>query len=310
MESEKIRMSNVIYQMLLLFMMMTVGYIANKTKIMDAESNKKISRLVINITSPAIVLDSVIGNNIENKVEVILVFVLATIPYIIFPILSKFVVKLLKTPKKREGTLEAMLVFSNMGFMGIPVISGIYGSDAIFYVSIFMLMFNLAFFSYGISILSEKKDNNKVNFRNIVNPGVVVSIIAVFIFIFEIPVPAILAEGVDLIGNVTTPLVMLVIGSTIAPVPIKEVFLEKKLYLITLLRLMVYPVIIWLLLNKFITNQTLLGVTVLLSGMPTAANVVMACNEYGGDAEFVSKGIFFTTLGSLLTIPILTLLIG
>lgn len=301
-------MNNILQQMLLLFILMAVGYIANKTNIMDEESNKKISKLVINITSPAIVIDSVIGNKIENKLEVIVVFLLAILPFILFPLLSKLMVKIIKVPEKTKGALEIMLVFPNMGFMGIPVIGGIYGSDAIFYVSIFMLVFNIAFFSYGIATLS-KHDGDKFNPKNLINPGVISAILAVFIFVFEIPFPELLSRSIGMIGDVTTPLAMLVIGSTIANVPMKEVFLEKKIYLITFLRLIAYPVIIWLLLKNFIANDTLLGVAVLLSGMPIAANVVMACNEYGGDSGFVSKGIFLTSLLSTITIPLLSILI-
>lgn len=301
-------MYNVLQQMILLFILMAVGYIANKTKIMDDESNKKISKLVINITSPAIVIDSVIGNKIEDKLEVFIVFILAILPFVLFPILSKLMVKIIKVPDKTRGALETMLVFPNMGFMGIPVIGGIYGSDAVFYVSIFMLIFNVAFFSYGIATLSSQS-GNKFNIKNMINPGVVSSLIAIFIFVFEIPFPILLSKSIGIIGDVTTPLAMLVIGSTIATVPMKEVFLEKKIYIVTFIRLIAYPVIIWLLLKNFIGNETLLGVAVLLSGMPVAANVVMACNEYGGDSEFVSKGIFLTSLLSIFTLPLLSILI-
>lgn len=301
-------MNNVLQQMIILFILMAVGYIANKTKVMDEESNKKFSKLVINITSPAIVIDSVIGNKIENKLEVLIVFLLAILPFVLFPILSKMMVKLIKVPAQTKGALEIMLVFPNMGFMGIPVIGGIYGSDAVFYVSIFMLIFNVAFFSYGIATLSHH-DGNKFSIKSMVNPGVISAILAIFIFLLEIPIPSILADSIGIIGAVTTPLAMLVIGSTIASVPMKEVFLEKKIYIVTFIRLIAYPIIIWLLLKNFIKNDTLLGVAVLLSGMPIAANVVMACNEYGGDSEFVSKGIFLTSLLSILTIPLLSLLI-
>lgn len=303
-------MIDVINRMLLLFILMAAGYIANKTKMLNEEGNRIVSRLVINVTTVATILDSVAGNKIENKSEILVVFILAVFPFVVFPVFSKIAVKLLKVSESRRGAFEAMLVFPNIGFMGIPVISGLYGQEAIFYVSIFMLIFNITFFSYGIAIIGKKSGSNKINFRSMINPGVVSSLMALVVFFFEIKYPVPLAESFEMLGAVTSPLAMMVIGSTIANVPVKEVFKEKKIYIYAAIKLILYPVFTWIVLRNFVPDQTLLGIAVILSGMPTAANVVMACNEYGADSEFVSKGIFFTTLGSMFTIPLLTSLLG
>lgn len=303
-------MQNVIYQMMILFLLMMVGFIANKTKVMDADSNKKVSKLVINITSPAIIIYSVVGNPLNNKRELAVIFLIAIIPFTIFPLIAKGILKLLKISQQQKGTFEVMLIYSNMGFMGIPVISGIYGTDAIFYVSIFMLMFNISFFSYGVSTLRGGSASEKISIKRIINPGVVAALTGLIIFLLEIPLPSVLTETLGIIGNVTTPLAMIIVGSTIAEVSVKEVFMDWKIYIYTFLRLLILPIIMWILLRNFIVNETLLGVAVLLMGMPTAANIVMACNEYGGDGDFVSRGIFLTSLGSLLSIPLLVALIG
>lgn len=303
-------MSNVIHQMMILFLLMLVGFIANKTNVMDTESNKKVSKLVINITSPAIIIYSVAGSALINKSELIVIFLIAISPFVVFPIIAKGITKLFKIPQKQKGTFEVMLIYSNMGFMGIPVISGIYGTDAIFYVSIFMMIFNISFFSYGVSLLRKKDKSEKVSLKRIINPGVVAATTGLIIFLLEIPLPSVLTETLGIVGNVTTPLAMIIVGSTIAEVSIKEVFMDWKIYIYTILRLLILPIVMWLFLRNFIANETLLGVAVLLMGMPTAANILMACNEYGGDGEFVSRGIFLTSVGSLLSIPLLVSLIG
>lgn len=298
-------MSIVASRMMLLFLLMAVGYVANKVRILNADGNKVLSKLVINVTMVATILDSVAGNQIKSKSEVIIVFVLATLPFIIFPFMSKIIIKLLGKAVSKKNELEVMLVFPNIGFMGIPVLGGIYGETAVFYISIFMLMFNIFFFTYGIGTLGKSSGMGKINIKNMINPGVISAFLALGIFLFEIQLPTVLAETIDILGGVTTPLVMIVIGSTIADVPIKEVFKEKVIYIYAIIRLLLYPLIIWFLLRNFITNEILLGVAVITAGMPTATNAVMACNEYGGDGEYVSKGIFLTTLGSMFTVPLL-----
>lgn len=301
-------MGHVIYQMALLFILISIGYISNKTKILDSEGNKRISKLVMNVTTPATIFTSVIGNHIENKSEVWMVFILAILPFVIFPILSKIAIKVIKIPGDKRTAFEVMLVFPNVGFMGIPVISGLYGKHAVFYVSFFILIFNIAFFTYGVTTL-KKSSNSKIKLREILNPGIISALLAIPIFLFEIPFPKIIVESCNILGGLTTPLAMLIIGSTMASVALKEVFLQTKLYLFAMLRLLIYPIVIWLLLKNFVFNETILAIAVLLSGMPTAASVVMACEEYGNDSSFVSKGIFLSTLGSMFTIPLLTLLL-
>lgn len=296
--------------MLLLFILMAVGYVANKVHVLNDEANKVLSKLVINVTMVATILDSVVGNQIENKSEVIIVFFLAALPFVLFPFISKILIKIMGKAILKKNELETMLVFPNIGFMGIPVISGIYGEEAVFYLSIFMLMFNISFFSYGIATLGKSTRSGKIKIKDMINPGVISAFIAIIIFVFEIQLPVVLVETLDMLGGVTTPLAMIVIGSTIANISVKEVFTEKLIYVYTILRLIIYPFIVWLLIKNFINNEMLLGITVIVSGMPTAANVVMACNEYGGDGEYVSKGIFLSTLGSMFTIPLLVYLLG
>lgn len=303
-------MNDVINRMALLFILMAVGYAANKASILDEKGNMIVSKLIMNVTMVATILDSVAGIQIEDKSELVVVFALAAIPFIIFPIISKILIRIMKTPGDKRAAFEAMLIFPNLGFMGVPVISGLYGEEAIFYVSIFMLVFNLVFFSYGLIILSKNTEAGKINFRSMLNPGVVASLFSMVIFFFDIRFPVPIAESLDMLGGATTPLAMIVIGSTIADVSVREVFTEKRIYIFAVIKLIIYPVIVWLLVRNFVENQSLTGIAVILTGMPTAASVVMACNECGSGAKFVSKGIFISTLGSMITIPLLTALIS
>ncbi|PKG23160.1 transporter [Niallia nealsonii] len=295
-------MNNILYQLILLFGLMAIGLIAKKSKILDEDSDRSISRLIVNITIPATIISSSIGQNIENIMPVIVVFFLAVVTFIITPLLSIIFVKNLKMDK----TYKLMLNYSNLGFMGIPIVSSIYGDKAVFYVSIFMMVFNISLFSYGISILQESKV--RWSFKKMMNPGIVSAIIALGIFMFEIPVATPIENLITSIGNITTPLAMLVIGSTIADVKIMEVLKDKMIYIYTILKLVIYPSVIWGILQFFIQDSMMLGIAVILSGLPAAGNVSMLCMEYNGNVKLVTEGIFMSTICSIVTLPILMLL--
>ncbi|MEK4189932.1 AEC family transporter [Paenibacillus sp. FSL L8-0494] len=294
----------IITQILILFGLMAIGFIANKRGILDESSDRSFSKLIINIAIPATIISSSIGQNMDNKMEAMTVFAVAMAVFIITPIFGRFFVKKLKMNK----TYEIMLVYSNLGFMGIPIISSIYGESAIFYVSIYMMLFNISLFSYGISII-QKDDASRVGiFINLINPGIISAILGLVIFILDIPVPLPLVKLLATIGSVTTPLAMIVIGSTLAAVSIRDVIKDKTLYQFTFLKIVLIPGVLWFILQFFIHDAMILGIAVILTSLPTAGNVSMLCLEYDGDVELVTKGIFMSTIFSLVTIPVLLFL--
>ena len=206
--------------------------------------------------------------------------------------------------RKNNKVYEAMYCFSNLGFMGIPVINAIYGASAIFYLSIFMIPFNVLVYSYGVVLLSEQK-RQKIDLKKIANPVVFAAAIALFLYFSGVKTPAVINETVALLGGITTPLAMVTIGSTLALIPLKDVFFDWRMYLFALGKLLLLPVITYVSFKWFIQNELLLGVMVVVSAMPVASNVTIICTEYGGDSHTVTKGTFITTVLSLVTIPIL-----
>lgn len=296
-------MVNILYQLILLFGLMAIGFIARKSKVLDENSDRSISRLIVNITIPATIISSSMGQNIENRMNVIIVLTLAAAMFIITPFFSMLFVKILKMDK----TYKLMLNYSNLAFMGIPIVSSIYGEMAVFYVSIFMMVFNISLFSFGISVLQE--NTTRWSFKRMVNPGILSAICALIIFMFQIPVTLPIRNLIDSVGSITTPLAMLVIGSTMADVEIKDVLKDKMIYIYTVLKLVIYPALIWVIFSFFVHDPMLLGIAVILSALPAAGNVSMLCMQYNGEhdgsTKLATKGIFMSTICSILTIPIL-----
>lgn len=297
----------IVHQLILLFGLILVGYAINKCGIVDAVSNEKISKLLVNVTIPATILHSAVTQKMESGGQVILIFGIAILYYILMPFVSFFIAKLLK----KDASFQLMLTYSNLGFMGIPIISSIYGTEAVFYVTVFMMIFNVSIFTHGVYLLSKNQEGKKgFHFKSMLNAGVLSAVLALLIFLFQIPIPSDLDSLFSSIGSITTPLAMIIIGSSLAEVPIQSVFLDKSMYLLAVCKLFVYPLLVWGVLRLFLNDSMLIGISVLLASLPTAGNVSMVCSEYGGQLDEVSKGICISTLFSMLAIPFWIMLVA
>lgn len=283
---------------------MAVGYIANTIGVVNDSSNKHFSKYIVNIAIPFTIINPTINQVSIDKMEVLRIMGFAIGMFIFIPAISFIIVKILKI----ERTYELMLNYSNLGFMGIPVISSMYGEKAVFYISIFMMIFNISIFSHGVIILNANNDNFKINLKSLLNSGIISAFIALAIFMFKIPVHLYIRNILSSVSNSMTPLAMIVIGSTLADVEIKDVFTDKMLYVFTLLKMFVYPLMTYAVLYAFGGNSMVVGITVILVGLPVAGNISMICSEYDGNIELVTKGIFMSTVFSIISLPILMLL--
>jgi predicted permease len=302
------QISAIIKQMTVLFLVLSVGYSANKLKVMSGASNSLLSKMVMNITMPCTILSSVMSGEVtmtENEALFFGLMILCT--FVIASILIIPVPYLIKAPAADKGLYRFLIAFGNVGFMGFPVTYSIFGQASVFYVALFNIPFTIIAFSVGIVMVAGKK--GRIDLKLFINPSLIASIATIMLFALKIETPVVIAETADLLGRVTTPAAMLIIGSTLASIPVKKVFSQWRLYPVTLLKLIVVPIITWAVLRLFIRNDLMLGILVVLSGMPTATAATMIALEYGGNDRLASTGVFITTLFSVVTIPALMFLL-
>ena len=142
------------------------------------------------------------------------------------PVISFVLVKLMRIPMHQKGLYMFMTIFSNTGFMGYPIMKALFGNDAVFYTALFNILFNLEVFTLGVILINYGNDvKMKLNPKNLLSPGVVASIIAIFIYFLEIPIPDVIANSCGMVGDMTTPLAMMIIGATLANIKVKELSL-------------------------------------------------------------------------------------
>ena len=172
-----------------------------------------------------------------------------------------------------------------------------------------MAIFNISIFSYGILLLGGT-GGDKLQFRKMINPGTVSAVAAVLLYLGSVSVPTILLDPITAVGNTTTPLAMMVIGASLANGKVRDLFTEKSMILFTILRLLILPLLAWGVCQILgIQDRLLAGALILISGMPVASNTVMLCTELNRDGDYIAKGLLISTLASVVTIPLISMLL-
>lgn len=300
-----------------LLLAMVIGFFLFKKQILTEDTNKKLSALIVQFTCPCIILNSVASVSHNDAHLVLRLFLAGIVMYMIFPAIAYLVTGLMRVPAHLRGTYMCMLIFSNNSFMGYPVVQALFGESAIFYITIFNMPFNILFFSLALHLF--KKDaaigsgayeREKINPRNFINNGIIAAIAALVIYFANIPMPDIFFECVGFIGNITTPLSMIIIGSSMAAASLKEIKTEKGIWPMLPIRLIGMPILVWAFMHLVTDDPILIGICTVGAGMPVASLVAMGSAPYPRQNKCASIGVVISTLFSLITIPIMAVLLG
>lgn len=301
-----------VQQMAILFIVMMAGLLASKLNIITSDVSKKLSSMVVKISNPCFIVSSVLGDNntIQGR-ELLLTAGIAVIMYIALMLVAAVLPKLLRVPQESSGVYRAMTVFSNIGFMGFPIISGIYGTEALLYAVVFVLPFNLLIYTYGIYVMRGKSEKTKgFDLKSLINPGVIASLLAILIYLTSVSLPVIISSSVNMIGSLTAPLSMMVIGASFAEIDFKTVFRDGKLLLFSAIKLVILPIIGMLVIRLFISNTVIQGICLIMLATPVGGMVPMLATEYGGDVKLGATGVAVTSILSVATLSLVSVLLG
>lgn len=306
-------MMSIFMAMIQLFLILIVGWVGQKCRVFPDGAQAVITKLVLYIATPCTILYSVLNNdNLPGVGTLVELLLISTACYVAVGLLSLLAVWLMRVPQGSRGTYVCMMMFSNCGFIGFPVVQAIFGSDAVFYNSVVSIPFYPFLYLFGVYMMVRDSafqggEQKKLEFKwtTFVSPCLVASLLAVVFAIGGWKLPGVITDTIGSIGNITTPGALLVIGISIAKQPFRQVLGSPRIYLMTALRLVVQPVLVWFVLHFFLTDPVLLGVIVVVFAMPTATAVSMLAGEYGADEPSSVQGVFVTTLLSMVTIPVL-----
>lgn len=290
--------------MAMLFIYIAVGFIAARVKVIDGDVVKKINRVLLDICQPAMIISSVLNTELKMSLgDVGLFFAFAMLMQIIL-LLIGFVLSPVYVRKKSErGLYIFMTAFGNTGFMGIPVITALFGNDAVFLASIGTVPFFLFIYSVGIILIRGETKGEKSWFRLMLNPTLISTLISVILFFIKIDLPGPVLDAAGGLAGALIPLSMIVIGANIGMSRFGDLYADWRVYVLSFVKLIVCPVVMFLICRIFVHDEVFLGVLVVSSAMPVAALASMLSIEYNGNAAAASRGVFITTLLSLATIP-------
>ncbi len=300
---------HIVTQMLMIFGIVLVGLFAAKRNLWAAELDRKLSIFIMNISMPALILASVMGKDLafENS-ELLALAVVAVVNYVVLIGMAYLIPNLWKVNPSRKGLLSFMLAFGNVSFIGYPVCDAVFGPKAVFCASVLNIPFNLLVFTVGVSFINGGKAKSAFSPKLILSPCVVASLIAVVIAVARIQMPTPVGQWFHLLGDLTTPCALLIIGSSLSHIPVRDMLGNRFVYGMTLLRLLVLPLMVGAVLALMGVNPLVSDVAVVLSAMPVATNGIMLCLQYGKDERVMTQGLFITTLLSVVSIPLVAYL--
>jgi predicted permease len=294
---------NIINQVVILFLIMLVGIYAKKKEILNVETDKKLSDFLLNITLPCLIFSSF---NLEFSQEMLtnarLIFMYSVIIHFALIFISRIFAY--KFKEESNKVLRFATIFSNCGFMGYPVLEGLFGKIGVFYGSIFNIPFNLFMLSYGVMLYTGKRDIKTLK-AALKHPGIIATVVGLLLFVFSISLPSPLYSALNSVGSMTTPLSMIIVGSMLAEIKFKELFSGFLVYYASFVRLIIAPLVTIIILKLLHADRLLFQIAVTIESMPVAVIATVLAEKYGSDTKLASKCIFISTIISMITIPII-----
>ena len=286
-----------------MFIILLVGVIIYKAKIINDVSTKHLSNVLLLLVSPLLIIQSYqIDFNRELLQGLIWAFAASFLTFLFMIVASEF---LCYGDRNRSPVEKIAVSYSNSGFIGIPLISGVLGDKGVFYMTAYITVFNLLLWTHGIILMGDN-DGLKGAWKNFLSPAILSIVIGIILFLFQLRLPQFIENPLEMIASMNTPLGMIVAGANLAQGNILKSLKNKRLYYLSFIKLIVYPlaglVVLWLLPLEFEVAFTVF----IALACPAGASVIMFAQRYDRDAYYASEIIVITTLLSAVTIPLLS----
>ena len=296
----------VLNQQLVLLLLVLVGLIVKKLRILNRESEKAVSSLLVNVLLPCNIIQSFLGE-ITISAEFVKSCILAVLIAACIQIVSVFAGKLLfhRFPQEKQAILRYGLICSNSSFVGMPIAETLYGSLGVLYSSLFQIPIRFTMWTAGLSLFTNV--NKKDAFKKLATHPCIVSIfIGIVLMLTRAELPKFLGDTVYSISKTTVPISMITVGSIMADADVKSLFSKSILYY-TAVRLIAFPLLVYGALKLLHTEALLVNIAVIMTAMPAGASTSILAEKYDGDAQYAAQLTFVSTLCSIVTIPVISL---
>lgn len=290
-------------QVLMMFLLAGFGYLCYRKNWINQEGSRQISALLLNVVTPVlIILSYQMKFDIQKLQTLLLTFLLSAVSFGISIVVSQLLFQ------KEGAELVFSSVFSNASFFAVPIVEATLGNEALLYLTAYLACFNIIVWTYGHSLM--KQDSNKICLKQLItNPGVGGVLVGLLLFVSSVRLPGVVLTAMRSIANLNTPLAMIVFGVFFAQIEFKSMFDQKRIWLVSLIRLLVLPgctlAILFFIPQTYHTMKLTL---IIASSAPTAITTALFAQKHERDYQLATKSIGHSSLFSIITIPLLVLL--
>ena len=292
-----------------LLVLLTAGGIANKLGVIDAISSKVLSKLIIRIGQPLLIISAMLKMEYskENLRLGLFTFFIGVLIYTLISVIAFFSSKVMRDLDERKVT-ECAMILGNVGFIGFPLMEATFGAKGLFMAVFFNISFNIVLWTWCAAIYARKRPDIRLSIRKIlINNGTVPAAIALLLYAFRIQLPEFLSIGISYVSSICTPISMMITGALIVTIPIKKLIGNWKTYYIAAFRMVIIPLVICVLTK--LCGMTSLQIMFFtgISAMPVASTVSMFSDVYDIQPGFAAHAVGLSSILSLLTLPVVML---
>ena len=293
-----------------LIIIVIAGFVSHKRGIINEEFERKLSGFVIKVTCPALLISSTMGDKMPDREHIPMLLLVSLLTYVILIPLAYVQPVLMRVKRNLRGMYSFMLTYSNVGFIGYPVVASIFGSDAVFYACILNVFNTITVFIWGVMFISGENLKDGFRFRLFISPAMIATYISVIIVVLNLHTPKAIAMPLSILGNMTVPSSLIVIGAALAEIPTRKMVGTPHIFVMCFLKLLVLPLLVYYAMIMIGIDTRISSINMILIAMPVASFGTMFCMQMGKDETTMSQGTFWTTLLSVVSIPLLAMFIG
>ncbi len=301
---------------LVMFLLILVGYAARKLKVVDENFGQSLSMFIYDFIFPAVIIGSMsIPVNDKDLVNSMHLILISTGMMVLMFFLSLLAKAVMRTKDTFFGIMAFAMMFPNFTFMAFPVMETLFPDKGLFYISIFTIPVRLIVYVAGPLLIKPKDDKLPVRemIKNaagaLLTPPVLAVPVGLFVYFMGIRFPPAISSTLDFLARTATPLGMAVTGILLAQAPLREVFANKRLYVLIFLRLIFAPLLVFLILLRMPLDPVVFEMSVIYASLPAAAATTVIAVQFKSDAPGAAGAVFMTTLFSVLTVPACALIL-
>ncbi len=283
-----------------------IGYVLSRRGIVDSGFVAVMSKLVINVFMIGTILSAMISTETDISIgKLAEVLLLTTVSSVLGILVAVAAARFVRLESDKEAVFEVLMAFGNTMFIALPVAQSLYGSYAVFIVSLSWIPFNVFLYSYGMWIMKRGRGENRVRFREIFSLPLIATFLGILLLITGLPIPTVIRDILSAVSAPTMPLSLIVIGVSMGSVSLLHAFRSWKMAYLSFFRLLVIPVLTWLLCGLITSDSVLRMTCMLIGGAPCAVIVSVLSGSCGQDMVFSSEAVHHSTVCSVITIPLL-----